>query len=127
MEDAECTSVRLWFEAFNRHDLDGMLSLMAEDVRVEPVRVVTGGYNGHEGVRRMFEDVEQRLGRPPQGLAIDEIRSIRPHRVLMLGRAPDETGFAALHDFDEDGRIATVRHYLTDEQTLHQIGLLDPD
>jgi ketosteroid isomerase-like protein len=126
-EDLECSAVRAWFEAFNRHDLDGMLSLMAEDVRIEPIRVLLGHYHGHEGVRRMFLDLERRLGRPPGELTITEIRKLHRGSVLMVGRTPDRTVFAALHDFNDRGQIAAVRHYLTDEETLTYIGRLDPD
>jgi hypothetical protein len=127
VEDPECAAVRVWFEAFNRHDVDAMLSLMADDVRVDPIRVLLGHYYGHEGVRRMFIDLERRLGRPHDELTVTEIRKLHRGSVLMVGRTPDRTVFAALHDFNARGQIAVARHYLTDEETLGYIGRLDPD
>jgi ketosteroid isomerase-like protein len=127
MTDPGCENVRAWFDAFNSHDTDAMLGVMAQDVRVEPLRVVKGPYDGHAGVRQMLVDLERRLGRPHESLAVDEIKVVDAGRVLMQGRMPDGTPFVALHDLDDDGQIATVRHYLSDEATLRRIGVLDPE
>lgn len=127
MSDPGLDSVRTWFDAFNAHDVDAMLQVMAPDVRVEPVRVLSGPYHGHAGVRRMFADVEQRLGRQTDALTIDDVKAIGDGRVLMRGRAPDGTSFTAVHELDDEGRILTARHYLSDEATLWQIGVLGTD
>jgi ketosteroid isomerase-like protein len=127
MSDQCCDSVRAWFDAFNSHDIHAMLSVMAPDVCLEPLRGVVGPYRGHTGARQMFADLERRLGRPHEAMTVEQIKPVDGGRVLMQGRMPDGTPFVALHDFDDEGRIAAVRHYLSDEATLRQIGVLDPD
>ena len=45
-------------DAFNRRDLDAFLALMDDDVEAIPRSVaIEGGYHGHDGIRRWWEDV----------------------------------------------------------------------
>jgi ketosteroid isomerase-like protein len=45
-------------DAFNRRDLDAVMALMDHDVEaVSRIVVIEGGYHGHEGVRRWWENL----------------------------------------------------------------------
>jgi ketosteroid isomerase-like protein len=63
------------YDAFNRRDWEGFLALMDDEVEVES-RLVTmeGGYHGHEGLRRWWDDF---LGAFPDYTAeIEELRDL---------------------------------------------------
>jgi ketosteroid isomerase-like protein len=72
-ENVELT--RRSYEAFNRRDQDGFLALMDDDVEAESRLVaVEGGYHGHEGVRRWWNDF---LGMfPDYTIEIEELRDL---------------------------------------------------
>jgi ketosteroid isomerase-like protein len=61
------------YEALDRHDRDAYLALMHEDVEIESALVaVEGGYHGHEGVCRWWEDFLSVF--PDYRLEIEELR-----------------------------------------------------
>jgi SnoaL-like domain len=125
MESGHCAVVRAWFDTFNGRDVDAMLESTAPDVMFEPLRLLRGGYDGHDGVKRWSADAQGMLGGEPGVIAVDEIRTVGSGRVLLTGKLPGHTPFAALHEFDDSGRIVAMRHYLSDAQTMESIGLLD--
>ena len=44
-------------DAFNRRDLDALTALTHDQIEVEsPLVAMEGGYHGHEGLRRWWED-----------------------------------------------------------------------
>jgi ketosteroid isomerase-like protein len=46
------------FDAMNRHDLDGFLALMNDDVEaVSSLAAMEGGYRGHAGIRRWWQNL----------------------------------------------------------------------
>jgi ketosteroid isomerase-like protein len=47
--------------ALNRRDIDGMLAVLHEDVRLEPLRAVHDGifYQGHEGLKAWLADMAE--------------------------------------------------------------------
>ena len=50
--------VRRAYDAFNRRDLDGFLSLMSEDVQTGSRLVsIEGGFHGHDGVRNWWSSL----------------------------------------------------------------------
>jgi ketosteroid isomerase-like protein len=63
------------YDAFNRRDLDAFLALMDDQVQTESRLVaVEGGYHGHEGVRRWWNDF---LGAfPDYRIEVEEIRDL---------------------------------------------------
>jgi hypothetical protein len=62
-------------DAFNRRDLEAFLALMHPEIKVESRLVVMeGGYHGHEGVRRWWNDF---LGTfPDYRVEIEEARDL---------------------------------------------------
>ena len=62
-------------EAFNRRDPDAVLALAHEEVVVESRLVaMEGGYHGHEGVRRWWENVFDVL--PDYEVEVEEVRDL---------------------------------------------------
>ena len=62
-------------QAFNRRDWDAFLALVDEEVEIESRLVaIEGGYHGHEGLRRWWDDF---LGAfPDYTLDIEELRDL---------------------------------------------------
>jgi ketosteroid isomerase-like protein len=65
-------------EAFNAHDVEGIIATCAPDVELHSTFAAVGGavYHGHDGVRSWYRDIEQTWGR--------EIRS-QPESLFDLG------------------------------------------
>ena len=63
------------YDAFNRRDWDAFLALMDEEVKSESrLAAVEGGYHGHEGVRRWWDDF---LGAfPDYIIEVEEVRDL---------------------------------------------------
>ena len=63
------------YDAFNRRDWDAFVALMDDEVEIESRLVaVEGGYHGHEGLRRWWDDF---LGTfPDYTLEIEELRDL---------------------------------------------------
>ena len=75
MSQENVERARRAYEAFNRRDRDDFLALMDEEVEVESRLVaMEGGYHGHEGVRRWWDDF---LGAfPDYTCEIEELRDL---------------------------------------------------
>jgi ketosteroid isomerase-like protein len=58
MSQKNAELARLCYDAIHRRDLDGLLALMDDDVEaVSRQAPMEGGFHGHDGIRRMWEQV----------------------------------------------------------------------
>lgn len=83
--------VRALFDAFNRRDLDGVLSMLHDEVVFEPVSgaVMNDGepYRGHEGMGRYFEHVQTHW----RELQVQPVQiRVAGHAVVALGHVSGE-------------------------------------
>ena len=63
------------YDALNRRDLDAVLDLMDDEVEFKPILVaVEGGYRGHAGVRRWWDNIFD--GVPDYRIHVDEMRDL---------------------------------------------------
>jgi hypothetical protein len=123
--DLTATS-QLWFDCFNRGDIDGLLALTSQDVEVRP-GAASRSYRGHSGLRQWAGD----LGDKFSLFVVDivAVRVLAQNRVLSIGqfhylRSP----FSAIHNIDPaSGEVALARHYFTDEDMLTLLGILPPN
>lgn len=117
---------RRFVDAFNRRDIEGLVAMSHPAIEFHPTTLVGARrrYDGHEGLRRWFED----LG----GSAIEYQVRVREARAL------EDDGFlvfsevllddklvspsAMLARLAEDGTILEARAFLTDEEMLRQVG-----
>ena len=117
---------RLWFDCFNRGDVDGLLALTLPDVEVRP-GASSRTYRGHSGLRQWVCDLGDKFS-----LFVVDIVAVRVlvgNRVLSIGEFHYLRGpFSAIHTIDPaSGEVALVRHYFTDEFMLTLLGILPPD
>jgi ketosteroid isomerase-like protein len=122
------TVVNRFIDAFNRRDADAFLALMDASVEFHPTALVgtRRRYDGHEGVRRWLGEVES---------------SQMKHRVRAREVRPTEDGFVLLSEvlldgklvspsamiarLGADGKIVEARAFLTDEELLVHLGVIE--
>jgi ketosteroid isomerase-like protein len=126
-ENVELT--RRAFQAFNDRDLDTVLAGLHDDVEAFPrLAAVEGGYRGHEGVRRWWE---QLLGAFPDFQAeILEERDLGEFMVVAIrvrGRGaesdtPLDSAIWHVNQF-RDGKVIRWRVYTSESEALDAVGL----
>jgi len=123
--------VRRAFDAIARRDIDALLQLY--DARIEflpltGIRVESGGYAGHAGVRNYFEEIAD-VWEEMRPYA-EATRSVGEHVVVIGGCAVRGRGSGAESDDPmawvitvRDGKIIRHRGYHTGEEALEAVGL----
>jgi ketosteroid isomerase-like protein len=117
--------VRRWFDSLNARDVDALIAMAHPDIDVYPMQfAVSGNYTGHEGIRRWRSD----LGAWDPGHHVEsgEVRDLGDGRFVMFGRVIiDGEPFSpyALLVRIEEGKVAAMRSYLNDEETLERMGV----
>ena len=122
--------VKRSFEAIGDGDLDGLLELYDADIEFRPLtgtRVESGGYRGHEGVRRYFAEAAE---------VWDEVRPVageiktRGDEVVVFGHCSIR-GKASEIETDaptawvitvRNGKITRHRVYRTHDEALEAAG-----
>ena len=108
--------------AVNEREIDEYLACCTDDVTLRtPVAAVAGVYEGPDGIRRFFSDIED--AGPDFRIEVERLEAVSAERVLALlrvtatGRAsgiPTEVETANVYDFVE-GRIRRI-HVFTDRK-----------
>jgi hypothetical protein len=118
--------------AVNARDLDGYLACCTADIRLDgPFAEITGVYEGHDAIRRFFEDVSDTT--EDFRLAVDRLEAIGPAQVLALlrvtssGRASGiQTAMGAptgnVYDLVGE-KIARVQIFMDRRDALNAVGL----
>ncbi len=116
--------------AINERDIDGYLAWCTEDIQLRtPVSPVAGVYEGADGIRRFFADIED--AGPDFRLDLERLEGVSAERVLAFlrvtvhGRAsglptPAETG--NVYEFEE-GKIRRIQIFIDREEALEAVGL----
>jgi ketosteroid isomerase-like protein len=116
--------------AIDERDIDGYLACCTEDVRLRtPLSPVAGLYEGADGIRRFFADIED-TG-PDFQLDLERLQSVGGERVLAFlrvtshGRAsglptPAKTG--NVYEFEE-GKIRRIQIFLDRGEAREAAGL----
>ena len=114
-------------------DIAGLLELYDPDIEFEPltgIEVEIGGYRGHAGVQRYFEEItlvwEEML---PHA---DDVRAAGDHVLILGGCAVRGRGSGAISDNPmawvltfRDGKVLRHRAYRSREEALDAVGLAD--
>jgi ketosteroid isomerase-like protein len=118
---------RAYVDAYNRRELEAMIALMDEQVVSYPSRMFGTRENvGHEGVRAWWQAMVD-SGRWYE-VAIKDVRRLEPDRVAVLGEIFDQG--EPLSPWGvvvrvRNGLIVESRSYLSDEELLDEVGLLE--
>ena len=117
--------------AINARDIEGYLACCTENVKLEtPMAAVGGVYEGIDGIRRFFADVEDSA--PDFRIELDGVEEVDSKRVLAFLRI-SSTGRASgirmapppltnVYDLI-DGKLSRIRIFLDRQQALKAVGL----
>jgi SnoaL-like domain len=115
-------------DAFNRRDTSGFLAMMDPAVEFHPTALVgtRRRYDGHDGVRRWLGEVES-----SQMQHQVRVREVRPtedgfvllSEVLLDGKLVSPSAMIAR--LGADGKIVEARAFLTDEELLVHLGVIE--
>jgi uncharacterized protein len=131
--DQNVEVARRTFEAIRRRDIAELLEFYDPDIEFEPLtgtEVEIGGYRGHAGVQRYFEEItlvwEEML---PHA---DDVRAAGDHVLILGGCAVRGRGSGAITDNPmawvltlRDGKVVRHRAYRSREEALDAVGLAD--
>src|SRR5215216_7187195 len=124
MSENDAEAVRLAFDAIGRRDLEALQSLYDAQVEFLPLtgtRVESGGYDGHAGVRKYFDEIAE-VWEEMRPYA-EAIWSVGDHVVVLGGCVVRGVGSGAASNNSmawvitvRDGKIASHRAYPTAEE-----------
>src|SRR5271170_1045971 len=116
--------------AINARDIEGYLACCTENVKLEtPVAAVGGVYEGTDGIRRFFTDIED--AGPDFRMELDGVEEVDGKRVIAFlrisstGRAsgiPLAAPMTNVYDLI-DGKIGHIRIFLDRQEALKAAGL----
>jgi ketosteroid isomerase-like protein len=130
MSEENVETVERAITAINERDVDGYLACCTEDIQLRtPVSPVVGAYEGADGIRRFFADIED--AGPDFRLVLERLEAVDGERVLAFtgvavhGRAsglsvPLQTG--NVYEFEE-GKIRRIQIFSDREEALKAAGL----
>ncbi len=116
--------------AINAREIEGYLACCTEDVKLEtPVAAVGGVYDGIDGIRRYFGDIEE--AGPDFRIELDGVEEVGSERVIAFlsfsstGRASGiRLGAPLTNVYDlVEGKISHIRIFLDRQEALKAAGL----
>ena len=126
--DPQHRLVRLWATAVNDRDAETLISYSHPQIDVYPLQIATvsGHYTGHDGLRRWIEDAEAtNIGYQVEFVGI---RTLGDGRVALFGKVLVEGKEISPYSMVatvEGGKVASMRSYLSDEETMRHLKLID--
>ncbi len=119
--------------AINARDIEGYLACYTENVKLEtPMAAVGGVYEGIDGIRHFFTDIEEAA--PDFRIELDGVKEVDSKRVLALMRtgstgrasgirmaAPQQANVYNLID----GKISHIRIFFDRQEALKAVGLVE--
>ena len=119
--------VRRWAQAVNARDPDALIAESDPGIDVYPLQIanVSGHYTGHDEMRRWLVDmVASDIGHQVQFVGI---RTVDDGRVALFGELYVEGKLISPYSLVatvKDGKVASMRSYLSDEETMEHLKLL---
>ena len=118
--------------AINARDLEGYRACCTENVKLETQLAAVGGvYEGIDGIRRFFTDIEE--AGPDLRIELDGVEEVDSKRVLAFirfsstGRASGIRLAAPLTNVYDlvEGKISHIRIFLDRQEALKAVGLAE--
>jgi ketosteroid isomerase-like protein len=119
---------RLFVDAFNRRDVEGLVALAHPEIEFRPTMIVGSKriYKGHEGLRCWVADLiatdAKHYARVREVRMLEDQRLVVLSEVLLDGEVVSPSAMIARL---LDGKIVDVQAYLSDETMLMELNLLD--
>jgi ketosteroid isomerase-like protein len=131
MSQANVRLVERAIAAINARDIEGYLACCTENVKLQtPMAAVGGVYEGTDGIRRFFTDIEEAA--PDFRIELDAVEEVDSKRVIALMRT-GSTGRASgirmappaqtnVYDLI-DGKISHIRIFFDRQEARKAVGL----
>ena len=119
---------RRFIDAFNRRDAEALVELADPEIAFYPTQLAgaNDGYRGHDGLRSWVALVATAGLR--HEVRVREVRVLDEHRFLLLSEVWVDgelvSPSAMLTHLNGEEKIVEARAYLSDEQTLADIGII---
>jgi ketosteroid isomerase-like protein len=115
-----------WAEAVNQRDRETLLALSHPEIDLYPLQIaVSGHYRGPEGVARWMDELTtDDIG---HHVRLESTRTLPDGRIALVGEVYLEDRLISPYTLVaevRDGKVASVRSYLNDEETLRHLKLL---
>jgi ketosteroid isomerase-like protein len=130
MSEENVEIVKRALAAVNERDIDGYLACCTEDIQLRtPMSPVVGVYEGADGIRRFFADIEDAA--PDFRLHLERSEAVGAERVLAFLRAaahgrasglPAGAETGNVYEFKE-GKIRRIQIFLDRGEALEAVGL----
>ncbi len=130
MSQENASLVERAIAAINARDIEGYLACCTENIKLEtPVAAVGGVYEGIDGIRRYFADIEE--AGPDFRIELDGVEEVDSKRMIAFmrfsssGRASGIRLASHLTNVYDliDGRISHVRIFVDRQEALKAVGL----
>ena len=125
--DPQHRLVRRWATAVNERDREALVSFSHPEIDCYPLQIATvsGHYQGHEGMRRWLDDmVASDIGHHVRAIGV---RTLSDDRVALFGvllvEGKEISPYSMIATI-RDGKVAAMRSYLSDEETMEHLKLL---
>jgi ketosteroid isomerase-like protein len=119
--------VRRWSEAINARDLDALLELAHPAIELHTLQLgVRGTYAGREGVAEWMGELRE--WDPGHRVRIERLRTLPSGHIAVFGTIMIEGEPSSPYSLVaevRDGKVATMRSFPSDEDTLEKLGELD--
>ncbi len=128
MSDETVELARRFYDCVNRRDLDAWLAITDEDAELVSILVsVEGGYHGHEGFRRWWENVFDNF--PDYTIEVGEIRDLGAQTVTAIrlrghgsgSDAPIDQPLSQVIEW-RGGKAVRVESFRTEAEALGAVG-----
>jgi ketosteroid isomerase-like protein len=127
VSDDEHALVRRWAQAVNARDRDALVAESDPEIFIYPLQVgLSGHYRGHDGARHWLDDMDASdLGHQ---VRYEGIRTLADGRIALFGTLLLENNpispYTLIATVSGD-KIAQMRSYLSDEETLRHLKMID--
>ena len=119
-------TLRRWARAVNARDVDELVAYSDPEIVCYPLQLaLSGHYEGHEGMRRWLEDVE--ASGLSHNVRFEGVRTLPDGRIALFGTLVlEENPISPYSMIAEvrDGKVASMRSYLSDEDTLKHLKMI---
>jgi ketosteroid isomerase-like protein len=124
---ADESLIRRWSDAINARDKDALLELAHPDIELHTLQLgVSGRYSGREGVAKWMAELAD--WDPGHRVRVEQIRTLQSGRIAVFGTIMIEGEPSSAYSLVarvEDGKVAEMRSFPSDEDTLDKLGELD--
>jgi ketosteroid isomerase-like protein len=125
--DPQHRIIRRWATAVNERDRDALVSYSHPEIDCYPLQIATvsGHYQGHDGMRRWLDDMDASdIGHHVRAVGI---RTLADGRIALFGvllvEGKEISPYSMIATI-RDGKVAAMRSYLSDEETMEHLKLL---